>query len=96
MRPIKITANKTREVLEIIWDDNRVVPYPFQLLASSCRCASCNEERTQCAEQNKPFVPKSSILESIEPIGSYGINIIWKDGCRYGIYTWETLSGLQI
>lgn len=28
-------------------------------------------------------------------MGSYAINIVWKDGCRYGIYTWEYLRELD-
>ena len=32
-------------------------------------------------------------LLSIEPVGSYALSIVWKGGCRFGIFTWEYLSG---
>lgn len=68
-------------------------------LSAACPCAQCNDERQKLAEAGlDPVVhykPKSSYLEHIEPVGSYAINIVWKDGCRYGIYTWDFLLGLD-
>ena len=31
-------------------------------------------------------------LAGVEPVGSYAIQISWKDGHRTGIYTWEYLA----
>lgn len=33
-------------------------------------------------------------LRSVEAVGSYGIQIEWEDGHRYGIYTWRYLRAL--
>lgn len=96
MRPTNITANKARAILSITWSDGRVIDYPFYQLAAACRCATCNEDRTRSAAEGKAFVPKSAVLDAIEPIGSYGISILWKDGCRYGIYTWDSLAVMEI
>ncbi len=38
--------------------------------------------------------PESSILDTIEAVGSYGVNILWVGGCRHGIYTWDYLYAL--
>ncbi|MCW1969805.1 MAG: DUF971 domain-containing protein [Anaerolineae bacterium] len=94
MRPTQITANKSDATLRITWDTGRTVDYPFYQLAAACKCAACNDERARLSAEGKAFVPKSAVLEAIEPVGSYGINILWKDGCRYGIYTWDSLAAL--
>lgn len=92
-RPTAVSADKGRRMLTIRWDNGMTVDYPFQLLADNCRCANCNEERAALAERGERFVAKSSELLSIEPVGSYALSIVWKGGCRFGIFTWEYLSG---
>jgi DUF971 family protein len=37
---------------------------------------------------------RSYELEAIHPVGGYAINIVWKGGCRYGIYSWDYLRQL--
>lgn len=91
MRPTGITADRTRAILTVIWDDGRAVEYPFKLLSDLCPCATCNEERNN-PNPLKIIRPKSSELEAINAVGSYAINIMWKGGCRYGIYSWDFLE----
>ena len=93
LKPKSIQANKTARALSITWENGMTVAYPFQILADACRCANCNEERDALAEQGKPFVAKSADLETIEAVGSYGLSITWKGGCRFGIFTYDFLSG---
>jgi DUF971 family protein len=96
MKPTAITADRTRAVLTIAWDDGRAAEYPFYALAAACPCASCNEEREALAAQGlnpeTAFKPKSAELAAIEAVGSYAVHIAWKDGCRFGIYSWEYLT----
>jgi len=92
MRPTHITADKTRAMLTITWDNGETAHYAFADLAAACPCATCNDDREKARAQGIPFVPKSSELQAIEAVGSYGINIMWKDGCRFGIYTWDMLA----
>jgi DUF971 family protein len=98
MRPTAITADRTRSILIIAWDDGRAAEYPFEALAAACPCASCNEEREALAARglnpDTDFRPKSTELAAIEPVGVYAIHIAWKDGCRYGIFSWEFLTRL--
>ncbi|HQV70421.1 MAG TPA: DUF971 domain-containing protein [Thermoflexales bacterium] len=93
LKPKSITADKTAQTLSITWENGMTVAYPFQILADNCRCANCNEERAALAEQGKPFAAKSSELLSVEAVGSYGLSIVWKGGCRFGIFTYDYLSG---
>lgn len=93
MRPTAITADRNRAILTINWDDGSTVDYPFTLLSDACPCATCNEERND-PNPLKIIRPRSYELESINPVGSYAINITWKGGCRYGIYSWDYLASL--
>ncbi len=99
MRPTAITADRHRAVLTVTWSDGHNTAFPFYNLSAACPCASCNSDRDKLSAQGldpvTDFKPKSSLLQAIEPVGTYAINIIWKDGCRYGIYTWELLLNLE-
>ncbi|MCS7087443.1 MAG: DUF971 domain-containing protein [Thermoflexales bacterium] len=94
MRPTAISADRTRAVLTIAWDDGHQSELAFALLSAWCPCAVCTEERNN-PDPLKVVQPKSADLESIQPVGNYAINIVWKNGCRYGIYTWEYLRELE-
>ncbi len=99
MRPTGITADRHRAVLSVTWNDGHRTNFPFGALSAACPCASCSNEREQLAarglDPEKDFTPKSSLLQAIEPVGTYAINIVWQDGCRYGIYTWDLLLQLE-
>ena len=42
-----------------------------------------------------PLVPTGSIeLEKLDGVGNYALQLVWKDGHSYGIYTWEYLRQL--
>jgi len=98
MKPTAITADRSKAVLSITWDDGQRTDYPFYELAAACPCEVCATERDKLAEQGldpaATFKPQSSELLAIEPVGAYAINIAWKDGCRYGIYSWDYLLEL--
>jgi DUF971 family protein len=98
-RPIGITADRHHAVLTVTWSDGHSTDFPFDALSAACPCASCNMDREKLSAQGLDpvldFKPKSSLLQAIEPVGSYAINIVWKDGCRYGIYTWDLLLHLE-
>ena len=99
MKPTAITADRSKAILTIAWDDGRSTEYSFRELAAACPCEVCNAERGKLADQGldpaAAFQPQSSDLLSIEPVGAYAINIAWKDGCRYGIYSWDYLLELD-
>lgn len=90
MRPTSITADRTKSILTITWDDGETSDLPFKLLSDMCPCATCNEERNN-PDPLKIIRPRSYELEAINPVGNYAINIMWKGGCRFGIYSWEYL-----
>jgi len=90
MQPTGITADRTNALLIITWDDGERSEIPFKLLSDLCPCATCNEER-QNSDPLKIVRARSYELETIVPVGNYAINIIWRGGCRFGLYSWEYL-----
>ena len=85
--------------MTVTWDDGHTTDFPFYDLAKACPCASCNEAREGLTAKGLDpavaFSPQSSELAAIEAVGAYAINIVWKGGCRFGIYTWELLLDLE-
>jgi DUF971 family protein len=93
MRPTNITADKTQKLLKLTWADGRTSALSFKLLSDMCPCELCTMERND-PDPLKILRPKTDELEAISAVGNYGISIMWKGGCRYGIYTWEYLAKL--
>jgi len=42
-------------------------------------------------KKEKKETPEMYQVENIIPVGSYGIQIVWKDGFDDGIYSWDLL-----
>jgi DUF971 family protein len=80
--------------LTITWRDDRVSQLPFKLLSDLCPCELCDHERKD-DNPLKILRPRSYELEAINPVGNYAINIMWKGGCHYGIYSWDFLQRLS-
>ena len=81
--------------MEIKWEDNSVSGISFQTLRENCPCATCDEERENKSETYIPLLLLDQVsLESIHPVGSYGITLKWKDGHSTGIYEFPYLINL--
>lgn len=93
MRPTGITADRTQATLTVTWDTAAPSVLSFKVLSDMCPCELCETERTN-TDPLKILRPRSSELEAINAVGSYAVNIVWKGGCHYGIYSWEYLSQL--
>jgi DUF971 family protein len=93
MRPTSITADRAAARLTVTWDDGSATTTSFKVLSDLCPCELCSNERAN-TDPLKVIRPRSYELESIVPVGSYAINIMWKGGCHYGIYSWERLQQL--
>ncbi len=89
--------NEERQSLEVAWGDGHASSYPLKYLRSECPCATCRAER-QAAQDNPLHVLKGGLpsaeLRNVEPVGRYGIRLVWADGHATGIYTFEYLRRL--
>lgn len=101
LSPKKITVDKKERVISITWNDDHKTAIKFNLLRAACPCATCRggHENMKAEPDQEVFesnLPESSMttIENINPVGSYGLSIQWKDGHQYGIYTWAYLRAL--
>jgi DUF971 family protein len=99
-RPTNITLNQAAETLVIEWDGKREGHYPLGPLRMACPCAEC---RGGHDKMGREFDPEDLLAlepdrhyeaEKIELVGNYALQIIWNDGHRAGIYTWDYLYRL--
>lgn len=100
-KPVKITANRDERILAIKWNNGKECVYSFSLLRFACPCAECRGGHENMGSTPDPEVfkmpdelsPRTSV-KKIEPVGTYGITILWEDGHHFGIYNWEYLYAL--
>ncbi len=89
----------TEGTLRIVWPGEKEgVDLPLQYVRRECPCAHCKGENI-LGKVYKPvllptFVEGMNELVSVEPVGSYAIQLGWADGHSTGIYTWEYLRVL--
>jgi DUF971 family protein len=101
MKPISITANREKKEFSVIWDDSHVSLYSFSLLRAGCPCAECRGGHEKMGDVPDPVVFSTELpdspatcINSVLPVGSYGITPVWEDGHAAGIYKWEYLRAL--
>ncbi|MGE5683029.1 MAG: gamma-butyrobetaine hydroxylase-like domain-containing protein [Bacillota bacterium] len=92
--PKKIKLNG-KESLTITWNNQTVHSIPLKFLRDESPDAGNKGEtilwRHYEAPQKGPDKPGKYEVEKIDLVGDYAINIRWKDGYDYGIYSWNLL-----
>lgn len=95
--PKKIKLNG-QESLTIIWDDDRTHNFPLSFLRDESPDAGNKGETILWKHipppPPGPDKPGKYEVEKIELVGQYALQITWKDGYDYGIYSWELLERL--
>lgn len=95
--PTKISLTKNNE-LAVSWNDETQCVIPLKLLRDECPCAGCKGE-TILGKVYRPmnlptFQPGMYEIKNIETVGTYAIQLFWKDNHNTGIYTFEYLEVL--
>lgn len=94
-QPVKIKLNK-QESLTIIWDNGNEHNYPLKFLRDESPDATNKGETIlwKHYEPNpqSPDQPGKYEISKIETVGNYAIQIKWKDGYDYGLYSWDLLE----
>ncbi len=100
-RPKRIAASRSRRLVIIDWDDGRQCEYPLAGLRAACPCAECRGGHENMGLPGSPEMlnapppaGSSTELQSLEPVGNYALQLVWKDGHSYGIYSWDYLREL--
>lgn len=93
--PTKIKLDK-QETLIITWDNGNEYKYPLQFLRDESPDAGNKGEtilwKHYAPPAHGPDQPGKYEIANIEMVGNYAINIKWKDGYDYGIYSFELLE----
>ena len=99
--PIEI-RRASASVIEIEFDDGKVVRWNARKLRDECPCATCREQKRGdeiADEATEPFVlpvisaaqARPLTIEGMRPVGQYGYNIQFSDGHTSGIFQFEAL-----
>ncbi|PKL84037.1 MAG: hypothetical protein CVV24_01900 [Ignavibacteriae bacterium HGW-Ignavibacteriae-3] len=92
--PVKIKLNQ-QENIEIIWDNGKTIKYPLKFLRDETPDAGNKGEtilwKHYAPPKRAPLTPRAYEIEKIEMVGNYAIQIQWKDGYNFGIYSWDLL-----
>ena len=96
IKPTGVTADRTRRIVTINWNDGDSCAYSFAGLRAICPCVSCRG-----GHENMGGPPDKTLLrnarddeltlESVNAVGSYALQFVWGDGHSTGIYTWAYL-----
>lgn len=93
-----VVLNRTQRQLEIGWSDGSTIALPYTELRRQCPCANCAKDR-QAAQDNRLLrvIASNNPTPSVnqcEPVGRYALRLVWDDGHRQGIYSYEQLAAL--
>lgn len=95
-QPTRIERGSTR--LEIRWKDSHRSELSYRRLREKCPCARCDATRSG----KDPFhiLPPDDFFQNlqlvdIQRVGRYAVRLVWNDGHRTGIYTFQFLRELS-
>lgn len=88
--PIAIAAPQGAAWFEITWQGGQKQRLPNAIVRGYCPCASCQGHVGPIS-----FVPgRDSELLELNPVGNYGLRLLWGDRHETGIYTFRFLKQL--
>jgi DUF971 family protein len=79
--------------LTITWSDHSVSTYDYDYLRGFCPCAVCQGHAVSEVRFRPPAAPVD--VASIEPVGHYGLSIVFSDGHGTGIYRFDFLRDID-
>ncbi|CAN7469967.1 DUF971 domain-containing protein [Pseudoduganella sp. LjRoot289] len=86
-----IRNNAAQATVDIVLQDGAGRTLTHAALRAACRCADCTALRRAGGQ---PYVDGGIRLLAIEPVGAYGVQLIFSDRHDRGIYPWPYLEKL--
>lgn len=91
--PVDIKLRQKARILEISFDDGKSFRLPCEYL----RIFSPSAEVKAATDRGELIHGKSRInIASIQPVGSYAVQLVFDDGHDTGVYSWKTLYELGV
>jgi DUF971 family protein len=88
--PDEIVLHLRSQILELAWHGRPALRLPAQLVRNQCPCSQCEAARIKSA-----LCATDATIDSIEPVGEYGLRVIFTDGHDRGIFPWSYLLQLE-
>lgn len=87
-----------KDKLLIKWNNDTESRITLKYLRDECPCANCKGETILLKTYRPPkpamLNPDMYVVQKIQTVGGYAIQISWKDGHNTGIYSWDYLKKL--
>ena len=79
--------------LRLTWSDGGVSELDYDYLRGYCPCAVCQGHAASEILYHPPEVPV--VITAIEPVGHYGLSLVFSDGHGTGIYRFDFLREID-
>lgn len=79
--------------LELEWPDAQA-QFPFRFLRAACPCASCVDELSGKRILDPAQIAADVSIVEADYVGRYALRILWSDGHKTGIYSFQFLRQL--
>jgi len=96
--PVKIHFSVDDATMHIHWQDGCESVLPLERVRRLCPCAVCEGRRSEddglqmiTADQ----MASTAVVERVQKVGRYAVQIVWEDGHDSGIYTYAYLRQLD-
>jgi prepilin-type processing-associated H-X9-DG protein len=90
--PDSTALSEDGRLLTIALASGQVVSLKAVRLRAACRCAHCRRAQY---DDTFPASFEGVAIERCEPMGHYGVNIVFSDGHARGIFPWTYLAALS-
>jgi len=91
-------ASLAEGAFQVEWGDGHHSALPLALLRAKCPCAACRTIREAPPDPFRVLTASEAAaipdLRDVEPVGRYGLRLVWMDGHDTGIFSYEYLRGL--
>lgn len=91
-RVLELKLHQVSRILEITFDDNTTFKLPCEYLRVFSPSAEVRGHGP--GQENWPVSKEQVNINQIEPVGHYGVKLIFDDGHDSGIYSWQFLYEL--
>jgi DUF971 family protein len=91
--PTEVRRDKDARTLTVSWADGGTTRYEYDTLRGYCPCAGCQGHMVRELRFRPPRRPVEPL--TIDPVGNYGLSILWSDGHSTGIYRFDFLRRLE-